>query len=267
MNKNQPQREGAWIAMLALLIAGMLLLTAPAAAHENNNHGTIKVHDEEEVDPPEQNHPHVDCEFFVEGFNMSDDSGTLVFYSWPPTGDMSEVMNATWEGEPKDGDGFHFLSGPFTLSSGHYRVEAFVDSGHPGGQEHAAKSKMFWVTCEQDGAEPCPSTVDAVANEDGSITVTTTGDPTSDATRLYRAEGSGEFELVATQGPMGGTYEDTNTTVGTTYTYIVTSVYGDEERGPCDRVEVTAIPVFPTVLAAGLATVLGGLGYAGLRRR
>lgn len=242
--------------MLVGLVTIAMLAFAPASSAHGGNHGTIKVHDEMDTDPDMRNEPHVDCEFFVEGFNMDGSGGELVFYLWQPSGDQEEVLRADWTGvAEEDGDGFHFLAGPFTLASGHYRVEAFSDEGHPGDHGHFAKSKTFWVECEEVVPEDCPTGLGATANADGSITVRIDAENVT----LFRAVGDGEFEAVAFVED--GTYVDTDTEVGLTYTYAV-----DLDEEEC-KVQVTAIPVFPGAVAAGLAIGLGVLGYVGLRRR
>lgn len=122
----------------------------------DGNHGTVKIHDEASAQPPSKNQPHVDCDFWVEGFNMKGSAGTLRFYAWPPTGDKELVLTASWTGTHEgDGKGYHFNVGPLMLPSGHYRLETFADVDHPGYDDHFAKAKMFWVECQ--GPEPSPS--------------------------------------------------------------------------------------------------------------
>lgn len=275
------------LALGMLVIAGWSLGTV--GAHSGNNHGTIKVHDDEEVDPSTRNQPHVSCEFWIEGFNMSDDEGHLVFYDWPPTGDKEEVTpggaSTDWSGEAEpDEDGFHFNVGPYTLPPGHYRVEAFVDQGHPGNEDHSAKSKMFWVDpCEEEcppngeiilftQEEECPPppecpkdlALTAIPEDDGSITLNVSESGTYN---LYRGENGGELEFL--DSFTGTEYVDTNTEVGVTYSYAIT-VFDDEtnqESEFCARAEATAIPFFTSPLAIAVATA-GCIGaYVVMRRR
>ena len=149
-------------------VATVLALSAvPASAHESGNHGTVKVHDDEVGQPqPTSNNPHVSCDFWIEGFKMSDDSGHIVFELIPPTSnppshiDSDTLWTASGPDEPK---GFHFLSGPFNFTDlvddnggkhVHVRVTVFVDDGHPGSEDHFAKQKVFWVEpCGDDGVE------------------------------------------------------------------------------------------------------------------
>lgn len=141
--------------LIALGLAVAFALAGPALAQGNhdNDRGTIKVHDDLDAQPDQRNEPHVSCDFWVQGFNMRDMTGSLKFIAWPPTGDKTVVTptgdSLTWTGTP-DGDGeWNFLKGAYQLPAGHYRVEAYTDDGHPGNQSHFAKAKMFWVDpCE-----------------------------------------------------------------------------------------------------------------------
>ncbi|HUR63730.1 MAG TPA: hypothetical protein VM241_04530 [Candidatus Thermoplasmatota archaeon] len=138
--------------MTALLFAGFALaaLATPAMATQPcpdedtsdacNNSGTVKVHTINDLGSP-SNDPHVDCPFYVEGFNMNASSGTLVIKAWPPTGDKTVVVNDTWAMDDPDQDNHHFLNGPYTLPTGHYKLSVSDTLND--------KHKVFWVDCEQ----------------------------------------------------------------------------------------------------------------------
>jgi hypothetical protein len=146
-----------------------------------------------------------------------------------------------------------------------YNPAATADDGvhaptNPGGQMADLSHVSF---CYEAPSEPpgedCPIYIlVAVANDDGSITVTGNASGMFD---LYRKAGGGEAEFI---GTFDGAFEyhDTDTVTGKSYTYL--AFHGEEQ---CAQVEVTAIPVFPTVLAAAAAVGLSVLGYAALRRR
>jgi hypothetical protein len=267
-----PRRLTTWLAALAMT-AFLLLSMAPVQAANDNgdgNTGTIKVHDEAEADPDKRNEPHVDCEdFWVEGFKMAADSGTLQVFSWPPTGNKTLVLDEEWDaddGTPKN----HFLEGPFTLTAGHYRVEV-SDTDKQDGSAHT-KNKMFWVEECEEPEEPaeeieCPTDLTATANDDGSITLTFTPAAGADGSNVYRADGEGDFVYLTTLSEAQGTYTDSTTEVGVSYTYTVTSLAGNEESEDCAVVEVTAIPDFPTTLGLGAATGGGVLAMLLARRR
>jgi hypothetical protein len=149
--------------LAACLLALALVAVAPyaqAAPKHENNSGTIKVHDNATADPEERNQPHVSCDFWVEGFNMEDDSGNLVFQAWPPTGHKQVVVpsgaSTSWSADSGNSHGnFHFLAGPFQLPAGHYKVTSVDNEGKQ-------KSKVFWVDecktppggCTQDCTPP-----------------------------------------------------------------------------------------------------------------
>lgn len=254
------------------MIVGLAVLgfaASPAAAQSDNanNKGTIKVHEGEDADPDRRNEPHVECGFFVEGFNMKEDSGYLVFYDWPPTGDKSEVTPAgdglDWTGEAEEDNngGFHFLNGEYDLPPGHYRVEAWE---HGVQQDRMAKAKMFWVDeCEGPKDDECPDVeLVASAESDGDILLEWDVDGEFN---IYRAEGDGDLEYLTTVD--GTSYTDTDTTVGETYTYTLHAFDGERETEECARAQATAVPFFPN-LAVGALALIGSVGlYASLRRK
>lgn len=274
--------------LLAPVLAIALVLFAfPPVAADHNNQGTVKVHDNEDEDPDRRNVPHVDCDFWIEGFNLGDDSGWIVFYGWPPTGDKEIVWSGeeqNWTGAWSEEHSYHFLAGPFSLPSGHYRVEVYTDAGHPGAtpdgsNPHFAKAKTFWVECEDMPVvnPPCPPGLAARAgttDEDTPfIHLTWTAVPGVDGYLVYRAVSGGDFELVVElQNERGDLvtatqYFDHHVDVGVTYEYYVTAVIGGVESENCDIVEATAVPFFGSGLLAALALV-GTVGaFVAFRRR
>ncbi|HEX2022655.1 MAG TPA: hypothetical protein VHH36_08070 [Candidatus Thermoplasmatota archaeon] len=151
--------------MASLAVAG-----GAAAQGAPDNRGTIKIHDNATADPEERNEPHVSCDFYVQGFNMKDPAGHLVFTAWPPTSNKHEVTptgdTLTWTGVP-DGDGeYDFLKGAYFLPAGHYRLEVYTDDGHPGHEAgHFAKAKMFWVDPCEGEQPPCVDNPDTEADD------------------------------------------------------------------------------------------------------
>ena len=258
-----------WLAICATTLV-LLLSMMPVSAKDNGNAGTIKVHDEATADPPTRNEPHVDCEdFWVEGFNMKSGSGRLFVFSWPPTGDKELVMEGNWsadDGTPEH----HFLAGPFTLPAGHYQVWASNGPSQAGDGPGQMKKKTFWVDACPTAEEPapeCPSDLAAVANDNGSVTLTFTPAEGSDGTNVYRATGDGDFEYLATADAGVATYADSSVQANQGYAYTVTGLFGDAESHDCPIVEATTIPDFPTTLGLGLATGGGVLAMALLGRR
>ena len=261
------------ICLLATSVVASLAFAGTAAAQNDTNRGTVKIHDDMETDPEERNVPHVSCDFFVQGFNFNDPEGSLVFVSWPPTGDMSEVTptgdDLNWTGT-EDGDGeYDFLKGPYQLPPGHYRLEVYTDDGHPGHDQHFAKAKTFWVDeCEGESEIPCPPDVSAeasVSEGEAVITVTWSAVEGADGYVVYRAVEGGEFEMVEATTDL--TFVDEDVEAGLVYEYIVTAVIGNAESEGCESVSVTAIPFFPSLVVGALA-MIGGVGaFTYMRRR
>jgi hypothetical protein len=260
----------ASVLLAALLAVGSI----PALAHESGNHGTIKVHDDVTEDPPQQNDPQVSCDFWIEGFGMSDDSGHLVFSQIPPTANPeTDVLSQNWTSDhPDEPQGFHFLSGPFNFTTspglGHYRVLAYVDEGHPGNTEHFAKNKVFWV--EPCGGEvppppPCPTGLAAVANPNGTVSLTWDAQSGVDGFDVFRSVDGGSFDLLVTLGPSATGYLDTTTSPGSTFSYTVRPFADGVEADQCGVVEVRAVPDFPIVAGAGIAAA--GVAAYLIRRR
>jgi len=115
----------------------------------DNNRGTVKVHDGPDTDPERRNEPHVNCDFYVQGFNFHDGSGHLEFQHWRPTGDFEAVTpsgaSLEWTGTLNTKGTYDYELGPYVLPSGHYRLEVYTNDGHPGSTDQFAKSKTFWV--------------------------------------------------------------------------------------------------------------------------
>lgn len=84
---------------------------------------------------------------------------------------------------------------------------------------------------------------------------------------IERATGNGAFE------PLGTTnhteFHDDNVTVGTTYQYRVTALSGTWESESCDDevAQITAIPVFTSLVAAVAAAAIGVGAYVASRRK
>ncbi|HEV8360615.1 MAG TPA: fibronectin type III domain-containing protein [Candidatus Thermoplasmatota archaeon] len=266
--------------LLAVVLGVGVTALVPVSAHENNNHGTIKVHDDAEVSPPQLNDPHVACEFWIQGFNMAGGTGHLTFEQIPPTANPPVVVIASvdWTGTAEDdGDGFAFLAGPFNFTDdpglGHYRVTAFLDQGHPGNEEHFAKQKVFWVdACGEEegggslGGPGCPTGVGAVAENNGDITLSWDTLAGADGYNVYRREaGETDFNLIGTTTET--TFVDSDTTVGVAYDYQVLAFADDVETEDCEILQATAVPFLEDALSVGLASLGGLAAFTVLRRR
>jgi hypothetical protein len=219
-----------------------------------NNNGTVKVHTQGDIGSME-NDPHVDCPFYVEGFNMDASHGSLVIKSWPPTGAKTVVMDTTWTADSGGSDSHHFLNGPYTLPSGHYKL--FVeDTKHD-------KMKVFWVDC--DTPQP-PGDVQCAAQSDG-IHVTWDAQAGATSYDVYRMTGtSGIWMKIGSSTTTG--YTDSTAASGQTYHYAVSSHAHGMESARSDACTIASVPFFPSGFALGAAS-LGGLGLTMLvfRRR
>lgn len=115
---------------------------------------------------------------------------------------------------------------------------------------------------------PCRPHVSATAEEGPMNHVTWTEMEEAESFNVWRAVEDGDFEKIAEVGPDTHEFEDTNVTVGTTYSYQVTANLEEgQDTEPCNTATVTAIPVFPTLLAVGAASVLGLGAYVATKRR
>lgn len=259
--------------LVASLVALSLVGAVPANAHTSHNHGTIKVHDDETVDPPKQNNPHVSCNFWIEGFDMSDDVGHLDFYLIPPSSNPPVLVHsANWTADEETGEErFHFLAGPFNFTAGHYRVEAFLGGGHPGNHEHFSKTKTFWVNpCVVEVTPPdCPPNLTATAESDGDVRLDWDAVEGATEYRVYRAVEGDDLEFLATVLAPLTTFTDDTGEVGVTYTYAVTAVVAGSESDIDEDCTVTAtpIPFFPSALVGAVAVLGGAAVYGRMRRR
>lgn len=261
-----------------ILVTLVLAFVATPVGATHNNQGTVKVHDDADENPDIRNVPHVSCDFWIEGFKLGDDSGWIRFFGWPPTGDKTEVTptgdDLDWAADSGSASGeYHFLSGPYQLPTGHYRVEVYTNDGHPGSDSgHFAKAKTFWVEpCEGPVVNPpCPTILGVEAtSQDGNAAITLTWSAAAGAETymVYRALPGEDFELAGSVDGDTLTYRDEDVEAGVTYEYYVTAVIGGIESENCEVVEASAIPFFPTLLV-GVVAVAGSVGaYVLLRRR
>lgn len=110
----------------------------------------------------------------------------------------------------------------------------------------------------------CPTEVETRALDDGTVLVAFDASAGAETYQVLRAEADGPARVVATLDAASKTYVDADVEAGVTYTYQVQAVGG---LSACPQIEVTTIPVFPSLAAGGLAVLGGGLGYALLGRR
>lgn len=244
-------------ALTALAVGVSLLVFALGGGAASDNQGTIKVHNPGDVGD-ESNDPHVGCIFYVEGVNMQATTGTLVIQSWPPTGNMTVVVNTTWIAADAPADGFadhHFLNGPYNLTAGHYKV--FVsDAKHD-------KMKTFWVDCVPPCIIDCGPTTTSTSSSTTSTSATNTStsesSTTTSSSTSTSATDTSTSESSTTTSPSSTTTSTSATDTSTSESSTTTSD---------TNTTTTEVPFFPSATALGLGA--GGIGLAALlmvRRR
>ncbi|MEA3190971.1 MAG: hypothetical protein QOD77_1553 [Thermoplasmata archaeon] len=115
---------------------------------------------------------------------------------------------------------------------------------------------------------PCAPALSAIAGDGPRVDLQWTAVAIADSYNVYRAEGdSDEMELIGTTDASTQAFTDTDVEAGLVYRYAVTMVEGGRERSPCNAVEVTTIPSFPTAFGLLAAAGLGVGAYAVMRRK
>lgn len=135
-------RAAAGIAALALplAVAGNALASAPG------DNGDVKIHNIVTDADEEANNPHV-CQFYLDAFNF--DGLQKVHWEidvWAGTDSDADKGAPAKDGDitlKADGRG---QTSPVTLPDGHYKLFWTFD-----GENGAAKHKVFWVDCADDG--------------------------------------------------------------------------------------------------------------------
>lgn len=265
-------RHALTLSACALGLTALLAL-APAQALPLGTGPLVKVRDDVRVHIETRSQPHASCDFWVEGYSLTATAGVLAFTSVAPTGNGSAVLNATWavDNSSANLDG-HFLAGPFHLAPGHYQVDILAALGV------VLQTKQFWIDpCNLPPQLPCPTSFTVEARGNASVALAfdaaatlvghANGTVNAGALLVYRATGTGDFHLLATLAANATTFVDTDTTAGTTYTYLTTALYGVLESTKCKPVVVTTVPEFPTPYAGALAAVAGLGAYVAIRRR
>lgn len=257
----------ARLSVLLVSATALAIVAAAPAASAHPDAGWVEVHDGTR-DPPDTNMAVVPCAgFFVEGFMIHGDAGTLEFFRIETNGSHTPVQPtgaaATWASDNASHGDHHFISGPFQLPAGNYVVAVHRDSGHPGPGEGVFPIVVhFKVSCPP----PCPTNLTAQAMEDGSVKLSWGASPNATAYEIHRATG-GNMTHIATVTAPTTLFSDVTSVPGTTYTYRVTATNGFETSSDCPAVQVTAVPVFPSIVAGALA-LLGAVGvFLVLRRR
>ena len=239
-------RVHAWTTKLALVGALALLALPPAAATN-----------------PEE--PPMPC--LPEGF-AAEPLGVVIHLTWNGTDAATSynIYRAKGDGEfrlailMEAGSNETFDTQVERGVTYRYKMTAVVD-GHE-------TEPCAVVTVTAGG--PCAPDVSAVAKESSSgpfIHLTWTAVVVAESYNVYRAEGDGELEFLASTDASTQGYIDADVEAGAAYSYEVRAVIEGSERPACGTVTATAIPDFPTVGAAALAGGAAIAAYAFVARR
>lgn len=289
MDRKDPRsgrvRRSLGLALVALMAFGAM--AGGAAAHKNtDDHGTITWHDSE--DGEAQTHTEskysegaveLHCEFWVKGYNMSDDDGHIAaehnYRSGNPDVTYVEVAG-NWTGEQNESGGWDFVAGPFTLSEDGL-VRGFAstdDANHSGEADHddfnhtTETHRISYEACEdeqeQEQRPACPENVEAHAQQDESIELTWNASEDAEIYHVYRGEDHENREHVAQVD--GTSYTDMETAADQTYRYEIRAEGPGGENPSCPSVAVTAIPFFDSPALVAMAAA-GSLGAVAVARR
>ncbi|MEU3333806.1 LPXTG cell wall anchor domain-containing protein [Streptomyces sp. NPDC002144] len=221
-------------------VAAAALFAAPVAAHATpvaaapGDNGTVKIHDARTGEELKRNEPHV-CTFYLDAFGF--DGVQKVDWhieAWAPTAASKGATVKTGD-ITLDAQG-HGRTENLSLPDGHYKLFWNFD-----GEKGAAKHKVFWTDCEDEGA--------------GGSTPTSTSTPSSSASASASASPSDG----ASAAPSPSASE-----AGSVSASSSPSAQGGSDSG--DLAETgNGVPV--GLLSGAAAALVAGGGYLVVRRR
>ncbi|GAA3978928.1 LPXTG cell wall anchor domain-containing protein [Streptomyces sp. NBC_01352] len=177
-------------------VAAAAFLAAPLAhATAPGDNGTVKIHDATTGEELRKNEPHV-CTFYLDAFGF--DAAQEVDWhieAWAPTADVKGETVKSGE-ITLDADG-HGRTDDLSLPDGHYKLFWNFD-----GENGAAKHKVFWTDCEDEG-EPGGGTTSTPSASASVSPSTSASAPASDA-----ASPAASGSPAASPSPQGGTGGD-----------------------------------------------------------
>src|SRR5689334_698892 len=157
---NCPMRTLHRAGVLSAVAAAAFLVAPVAHATPPGDNGTVKIHDARTGEELKRNEPHV-CTFYLDAFGF--DGVQKVDWhieAWAPTAASKGATVKTGD-ITLDAQG-HGRTENLSLPDGHYKLFWNFD-----GEKGAAKHKVFWTDCEDEGA--------------GGSTPTSTSTPSSSA--------------------------------------------------------------------------------------
>ncbi|ANS65772.1 hypothetical protein SLINC_3548 [Streptomyces lincolnensis] len=186
-------------ALCAVATAAFLAVPSAHATPPGDN-GTVKIHDASTGEELRKNEPHV-CTFYLDAFGF--DAVQEVDWhieAWAPT---AAVKGETVKSGAitLDGDG-HGRTQDLSLPDGHYKLFWNFD-----GEKGAAKHKVFWTDCEEEGGGPgsTPGT-SASPSTAPSASASTPGEGTDDGSPEPSSTSSAG--TAASPSPQGGASGD-----------------------------------------------------------
>ncbi|WP_217242429.1 LPXTG cell wall anchor domain-containing protein [Streptomyces sp. AC555_RSS877] len=130
--------------VLSAVVAAAFLAAPLAHATPSGDNGTVKIHDATTGEELRKNEPHV-CTFYLDAFGF--DAVQEVDWhieAWAPTADVKGETVKSGE-ITLDADG-HGRTDDLSLPDGHYKLFWNFE-----GENGAAKHKVFWTDCEDEG--------------------------------------------------------------------------------------------------------------------
>ncbi|MEV0643401.1 LPXTG cell wall anchor domain-containing protein [Streptomyces sp. NPDC050619] len=200
--------------VLSAVATAAFLITPAAHAVTPGDNGTVKIHDATTGEELRKNEPHV-CTFYLDAFGF--DAVQQVDWhieAWAPTAEVKGETVKTGA-IALDADG-HGRTEDLSLPDGHYKLFWNFE-----GENGAAKHKVFWTDCEDDGSTATPTTsasaspstspsasASASASASGSATPggSSTADPaasTSPASGAPAQGGDGDLAETGNGAPVG----------------------------------------------------------------
>jgi LPXTG-motif cell wall-anchored protein len=222
------------VAAAALFAAPAAALATPVAAGPPGDNGTVKIHDARTGEELKRNEPHV-CTFYLDAFGF--DGVQKVDWhieAWAPTA-ASKGATVKTGAITLDVQG-HGRTEDLSLPDGHYKLFWNFD-----GEKGAAKHKVFWTDCEDEGAGG--STPAPTPSSSASTSASTSASPSAGTSAAPSPSSSGAGSVAASSSP---------------------SAQGGTDSG--DLAETgNGVPV--ALLSGAAAALVAGGGYLVVRRR
>ncbi|MEU0073146.1 LPXTG cell wall anchor domain-containing protein [Streptomyces sp. NPDC006332] len=234
-------------AATAALLASPLAHATPVSAVPGDN-GTVKIHDATTGEELRKNEPHV-CSFYLDAFGF--DAVQEVDWhieAWAPTADVKGETVKSGE-IALDPDG-HGRTDDMSLPDGHYKLFWNFD-----GENGAAKHKVFWSDCEDDGGGG--STPSGSASPSTSASASASSSPSSSASSSPSSSVSESADPSASPSPSSSVGESTAPSASSS----------PSAQGPGGGLAETGNGAPVGLLSGAAAALVAAGGYLVFRRR